>query len=177
MPRWFALMFTAMVVAVTALVAPPAASAEGTPIGNVGQTLRVTTANGIVADVTVHDVLPSDVPPGWGWNGSPRWRAQGGPWRVPITVTTIAAPNPYAMALAFTFNGVTPYADAYAPKHTDAPNRLEAALRNAPPGATVNGDIYWDVYRALVTNVVLTDTKTGAHLGQWNLWQPGAPLP
>nr|MDT0523773.1 hypothetical protein [Streptomyces sp. DSM 41633] len=75
MPRWFALMFTAMVVAVTALVAPPAASAEGTPIGNDGQTLRVTTANGIVADVTVHDVLPSDVPPGWGWNGSPRWRA------------------------------------------------------------------------------------------------------
>lgn len=177
MPRWFALMFTAMVVAVTALVAPPAASAEGTPIGNVGQTLRVKTANGIVADVTVHDVLPSDVPPGWGWNGSPRWRAQGGPWRVPITVTTVAAPNPYAMALAFTFNGVTPYADAYAPKHTDAPNRLEAALRNAPPGATVNGDVYWDVYRALVTNVVLTDTKTGEHLAQWNLWQPGAPLP
>ncbi len=62
-------------------------------------------------------------------------------------------------------------------KHTDAPNRLEAALRNAPPGATVNGDVYWDVYRALVTNVVLTDTKSGKHLAQWNLWQPGAPLP
>lgn len=177
MPRWFALMFTAMVMSVTALVGPPAASAEGTPIGNIGDTLRVKTANGIVADVTVHDVLASEVPPGWGWNGSPRWRAQGGPWRAPVTVTTVAAPNPYAMALAFTFNGVTPYADAYAPKHTDAPNRLEAALRNAPPGATVNGDVYWDVYRALVTNVVLTDTKTGEHLAQWNLWQPGAPLP
>lgn len=177
MPRWFALMFTAMVVAVTALVAPPTAVAEGAPIGNIGQTLRVQTDNGIIADVTVHDVLASDVPPGWGWNGSPRWRAQGGPWRVPITVTTIQAPNPYAMALAFTFNGVTPYADAYAPKHTDAPNRLEEALRNAPPGATVSGDVYWDVYRALVTNVVLTDTKSGKHLAQWNLWQPGAPLP
>lgn len=132
MPRWFAHTFTAMVLAVTALVAPPAASAEGTPIGNLGQTLRVETANGIVADVTVHDVLASEVPPGWGWNGSPRWRAQGSPWRAPVTITTIKAPNPYAMALAFTFNGVTPYADAYAPKHTDAPNALEAALRNAP---------------------------------------------
>lgn len=86
-------------------------------------------------------------------------------------------PTPYAMALSFNFNGVTPYADAYQPKHTDAPNALELALRNAPPGATVNGDVYWDVYRALVTNVVLTDRKTGQHLAQWNLWQPGAPLP
>ncbi len=176
MPRWFALMFTALVVAATALMAPPAASADATPIGNIGETLRVDD-NGIVADVTVHDVLASEVPPGWGWNGSPRWRAQGSPWRAPVTVTTISAPNPYAMALAFTFNGVTPYADAYAPKHTDAPNRLEAALRNAPPGATVNGDVYWDVYRALVTNVVLINTRTGKHLAQWNLWQPGAPLP
>ena len=177
MPRWFALMFTAVVAAVAALVAPPTAWAESAPIGNIGQTLRVETDNGIVADVTVHDVLASDVPPGWGWNGSPRWRAQGSPWRAPVTVTTIAAPNPYAMALAFTFNGVTPYADAYVPKHTDAPNRLEAALRNAPPGATVDGVVYWDVYRALVTNVVLLNPATGTHLGQWNIWQPGVPLP
>lgn len=176
MPRWFAFMFTAVMVAVATVVAPPAASAEGTPIGRIGETLRVEN-DGVVADVTVHDVLASDVPPGWGWNGSPRWRAQGSPWRAPVTVTTIAAPNPYQMALDFTFNGVTPYADAYVPKHTDAPNRLEAALRNAPPGATVNGDVYWDVYRALVTNVVLVDTRSGKHLAQWNLWQPGSPLP
>lgn len=177
MSRWFALMSTAVVLAVAALVVPSAAVADATPIGNIGDTLRVQTGNGIVADVTVHDVLASEVPPGWGWNGSPRWRAQGGPWRAPVTVTTVQAPNPYAMALSFTFNGVTPYADAYAPKHTDAPNALEAALRNAPPGSTVNGDVYWDVYRALVTNVVLVETKTGKHLAQWNLWQPGAPLP
>lgn len=168
-------MFTT-VLTVAAFLAPPAASAEGTPIGNIGQTLRVE-LNGIVADVTVHDVLASDVPPGWGWNGSPRWRAQGSPWRAPVTVHTISAPNPYAMALAFTFSGVTPYADAYASKHTDAPDALESALRNAPPGSTVNGDVYWDVYRALVTNVVLINPQTGTHLAQWNLWQPGAPLP
>lgn len=175
MARWFALMFTA-VVAIAAFVAPPAASAEGTPIGGLGQTLRVD-FNGIVADVTVHDVLASDVPPGWGWNGSPRWRAQGSPWRAPVTISTISAPNPYAMALAFTFVGVTPYADAYASKHTDAPDALENMLRNAPPGSTVNGDVYWDVYRALVTNVVLINPQTGKHLAQWNLWQPGSPLP
>nr|WP_280831015.1 hypothetical protein [Mycolicibacterium frederiksbergense] len=179
MPRWLLPMISLMVSVLTAaagLLAPHAAASEGTPIGRIGETLRVED-NGIVADVTVHDVLASDVPPGWGWNGTPRWRAQGGPWRVPVTVTTIQSPNPYAMALAFTFNGVTPYADSYPPKHTDAPNRLEDALRNAPPGATVNGDVYWDVYRGLVTNVVLVDTRSGKHLAQWNLWQPGTPLP
>ena len=169
-------MLTTVLAAVATLVGPPAAAAEGTPIGRIGETLRVE-HEGIVADVTVHDVLASPVPPGWGWNGSPRWRAQGGPWRAPVTVTSITTPTPYAMALAFSFNGVTPYADAYLPKHTDAPNRLEAALRNAPPGSTVNGDVYWDVYRALVTNVVLVDARSGQHLAQWNLWQPGTPLP
>lgn len=175
MPRWFALMVSVLTVA-AGLLAAPSAAADATPIGRIGETLRVD-FKGIVADVTVHDVLASEVPPGWGWNGSPRWRAQGSPWRAPVTITTIEAPNPYVMALAFTFNGVTPYADAYPPKHTDAPNALEDALRNAPPGATVNGDVYWDVYRALVTNVVLVNTKTGEHLAQWNLWQPGTPLP
>jgi hypothetical protein len=81
------------------------------------------------------------------------------------------------MALAFTFSGVTPYADAYVSKHTDAPDSLEHALTNAPPGATVDGAVYWQVYRALVTNVVLLNPQTGEHLAQWNLWQPGAPLP
>jgi len=115
--------------------------------------------------------------PGYVANGSPRWINQGGPWKAPVTVHTIAAPNPFAMALAFTFNGVTPYADAYVSKHTDAPDSLESALRNAPPGATVDGAVYWQVYRALVTNVVLLNPQTGEHLAQWNLWQPGAPLP
>ena len=74
-------------------------------------------------------------------------------------------------------NGVTPYADAYVAKHTDAPDALETALLNAPAGSTVNGAVYWDVYRALVTNVVLLNPQTGKHLAQWNIWQPGAPLP
>ena len=100
-----------------------------------------------------------------GLNGSPRWRAQGGPWKAPVTVHTIQAPNPYAMAIAFTFNGVTPYADAYVSKHTDAPDALRDALQNAPPGSTVDGAVYWDVYRDLVTNVVLFNPQTGAAPG------------
>ncbi len=89
----------------------------------------------------------------------------------------IQAPTPFAMAITFPFRGVTPYADAYEPKHTDAPDALQYALQNAPPGATVNGAVYWHVYRDLVTNVVLLDQQTGEHLAQWNIWQPGAPLP
>jgi hypothetical protein len=175
MRRCFVLL-VALLAAVAGLTATPA-SAEGTPIGNIGDTLRVS-FKGIVADVTVHDVLPVDPPPpGYVANGSPRWINQGGPWKAPITIHTIQAPNPYAMALAFTFSGVTPYADAYVSKHTDAPDSLEQALTNAPPGATVDGAVYWQVYRALVTNVVLLNPQTGEHLAQWNLWQPGAPLP
>ena len=160
--------------AVAALLAPPAAAEA--QIGNLGDTLHVN-FDGIVADVTVHDVVPSDVPPGWTWSGSPRWRAQGGPWKATVTVHTIAAANPYQLATVFTFDGVTPYADAYLSKHTTDPNALEAQLLNAPPGSTVNGVVYWDVYRALVTNVVLLNPATGTHLAQWNIWQPGAPLP
>jgi hypothetical protein len=175
MVRRFVLVIVAMLGAAAGFVAPPA-SAEGTPIGNLGDTLRVE-FKGIVADVTVHDVLPTDAPPGYVANGSPRWINQGGPWKALVTVHTIQAPNPYAMALAFTFSGVTPYADAYVSKHTDAPDALENALRNAPPGSTVDGAVYWQVYRALVTNVVLLNPQTGEHLAQWNIWQPGAPLP
>jgi hypothetical protein len=165
----------ALLAAVAGFVAPPA-SAEAT-IGNIRDTLRVE-YKGIVADVTVHDVLPVDPPPpGYAATGSPRWINQGGPWKAPITIHVIEAPTPFAMAKAFAFNGVTPYADAYLPKSTDAPDALQYALLNAPPGATVNGAVYWQVYRALVTNVVLLNPQSGEHLAQWNLWQPGAPLP
>jgi len=175
MRRWFVLVVAALATAV--FVAPPASADVIAPIGNIGDTLRVN-FKGIVADVTVHDVVPVDPPPpGYVANGSPRWINQGGPWKALVTVHTIQAPNPYAMALAFTFTGVTPYADAYVSKHTDAPDSLESALRNAPPGATVDGAVYWQVYRALVTNVVLLNPQTGEHLAQWNIWQPGAPLP
>ncbi|MGJ6124934.1 hypothetical protein QN239_20420 [Mycolicibacterium sp. Y3] len=162
-------------LAPAAPAAPPAA-APITPIGNLGDTLHVQ-FDDFAADVTVHDVIPTDVPPGWTWNGSPRWRATGGPWKAPITVHVLSAPNPYKLAIATTFSGVTPYADAYTAKHTDAPDSLETALLNAAPGSTVNGAIYWDVYRGLVTNVVMLNPQTGTHLAQWNIWQPGTPLP
>jgi hypothetical protein len=174
MRRCFVLL-VALLAAVAGFVAP-SASAEGNPIGNLGDTLRVE-YKGIIADVTVHDVIPTDIPPGYRATGSPRWINEGGPWKAPITIHVIQTPTPFAMAKDFGFNGVTPYADAYAPKNTDAPDDLQHALVNAPAGATVNGAVYWQVYRALVTNVVLLNPKSGEHLAQWNIWQPGAPLP
>ena len=171
---------TALATVAAAVVAPPAAASDA-PVGRIGDTLRVDfddpSFGRVVADVTVHDVLPTDVPPGWGWNGTPRWRAQGGPWRAPVTVHAIQVPNRYVMAVAFTFDGLTPYDDAYVSKHTDAADELESALLNAPQGSTVDGGVYWDVYRGLVTNVVLVNPKSGQHLAQWNLWEPGTPLP
>jgi hypothetical protein len=172
--RWLVSLIAAMTV-VAGFVAPSAA-AEVSPIGNLGDTLRVE-FKGIVADVTVHDVVPTDAPPGYTPTGSPRWRNEGGPWKALVTVHVVQAPNPFITSIAFAFNGVTPYADAYAPKNTDAPDALQYALQNAPPGATVNGAVYWQVYRALVTNVVLINPQTGTHLAQWNIWQPGTPLP
>jgi hypothetical protein len=172
--RWLVSLIAAMTV-VAGFVAPHAA-AEVNPIGNLGDTLRVE-FKGIVADVTVHDVVPTDAPPGYTPTGSPRWRYEGGPWKALVTVHVVQAPNPFITSIAFSFQGVTPYADAYAPKNTDAPDALQYALQNAPPGATVDGAVYWQVYRALVTNVVLINPQTGTHLAQWNIWQPGAPLP
>ena len=160
----------------TLLSPVPFAAAADAPIGNLGDTLRVEYL-GIVADVTVRDVLPTDPPPGYQPTGSPRWRNEGGPWRAAVTVHAIKVPTPYAMAVAFAFDGVTPFADAYAPKRTDAPDTLDTALLNAPNGATVDGAVYWQVYRAGVTNVVLLDPKSGQHLAQWNLFPAGAPLP
>ena len=175
MRRWFVLLVATLAVA--AGLTAPSASAEGTPIGNLNDTLRVT-FKGIVADVTVHDVVPVDPPPpGYVANGSPRWINQGGHHASRQPVRPGGRAPDRSMALAFTFSGVTPYADAYVSKHTDAPDSLESALRNAPPGATVDGAVYWQVYRALVTNVVLLNPQTGEHLAQWNIWQPGAPLP
>lgn len=169
---WLALVALFIPIAATIAVAPHAA-AQDAPIGRLGDTLRIEyndpAFGKIVADVAVHDVLPVDEPPGWGWNGTPRWRAQGGPWRAGVTVHTVSASNPYTLSVTLTFAGVTPGADAYASKHTDAPDSLENLLTNAPAGATVNGGVYWDVYRGLVTNVVLLDKTNGTHLAQWNL--------
>ena len=176
MRRWISILIAGLFAVVAVGVAPHASAFGDAPIGNLGDTLRVQFED-IIADVTVHDVLPTDAPPGYTPTGSPRWRYEGGPWRASVTVHAVQVPNPFKMSIAFTFDGVTPYDDAYASKHTDAPDALESALLNAPQGSTVNGAVYWQVYRALVTNVVLLNPRTGTHLAQWNIWQPGAPLP
>lgn len=184
MYRWFVALVTALATSFVALLgggaagslptaaAGPTTTAEA-PIGRLGDTLRVQLEDEafgkFVADVTLHDVVPSEIPPGWGWNGSPRWRAQGAPWRANITVHPIQVPNPYILAAAVTFNGVTPGADSYVSKHTDAPDALDVVLTNAPAGSTVTGGVYWDVYRGLVTHVVMLSRSNGIHLAQWNL--------
>ena len=84
-------------------------------------------------------------------------------------VHAVKMPVPYAMGLSFVFKGVTPTGDAYEPRNSDAPDALQYAIQNVPAGATVNGGVWWDCYRDLVSNVVLVDKVTGFHLEQWNL--------
>ena len=84
-------------------------------------------------------------------------------------VHAVKMPVPYAMGLSFVFKGVTPTGDAYEPRNSDAPDALQYAIQNVPAGATVNGGVWWDCYRDLVSNVVLVDKVTGFHLAQWNL--------
>lgn len=178
MHRLVLALLTTLASVLATLMFPGTADATPTttveaPIGRIGDTLRIQFEDEafgmVIADVTVHDVMPAEIPPGWGSNGAPRWRAQGAPWRANVTVHPIQAPNAYVMAAAATFNGVTPGADAYVAKHTDAPDTLDLALTNAPAGSTVNGGVFWDVYRGLVTNVVMLSRTTGIHLAQWNL--------
>lgn len=50
--------------------------------------------------------------------------------------------------MALKLGGISPETgDAYEPQRTDEPDDLNYALRNAPQGSTVNGAVYWDVYR------------------------------
>ena len=65
-------------------------------------------------------------------------------------------------ASSFVFKGVTPTGDAYEPRNSDAPDALQYAMLNVPAGATVNGGVWWDCYRDLVSNVVLIDKMTGS---------------
>ena len=164
MRRWLVALIAGM--AVMAGVTAPTASAGLTPIGRLGDVLHVDYM-GIVADVSVTSVDLVPVPPGFG-------RAPLGPryevYRANVTVHVFKAPNPYITSRFFDFNGVTPIADAYKPRNTDAPDDLRNALQNAPAGTTVSGGVWWDVYRDLVTNVVLLDKSTGVHLAQWNLY-------
>ena len=166
MRRWLVLMVAGLAVLTGVAVSPtPQARAGNAPIGRLGDVLRVDYM-GIVADVAVTSVDLSDIPPGFG-------RAPLGPryevYRANVTVHVIKAATPSITSIVFEFNGVTPIADAYKPRNSDSPDDLRAALQNAPAGATVSGGVWWDVYRDLVTNVVLLDRVTGTHLAQWNL--------
>ena len=164
MRRWLVLLFSALTMSGAVLAGAPA-SAVDAPIGRLGETLRVELM-GVVADVTVHDILPSDVPPGFGYPPrAPRYQV----YRANVTIHVVETPAPYAVGIAFSFKGVTPTGDAYEPRNSDAPDALQSTMLNAPAGATVNGGVWWDCYRDLVSNVVLVDRKTGFHLAQWNV--------
>jgi hypothetical protein len=161
--RWLVLMIAAL-TAVTGFLAPAATAADA-PIGRVGETLRVE-FKGLVADITVTGVEPSEVPPGFGYPPrAPRYQV----YRGNVIVHAIKVPVPYAMGITYQFRGVTPTGDAYEPRNSDAPDALQYALQNAPAGSTVSGGVWWDCYRDLVSNVVLVDKITGEHLAQWNL--------
>ena len=166
MRRWFVMMIAGMAVLAGVLVAPAPMASAVAPIGRLGDVLRVSYMS-IEADVAVTSVDLVDVPPGFGYPPrGPRYQV----YRANVTVHVIKAPNPFITSIVFDFNGVTPIADAYKVRNTDVPDDLRAVLQNAPPGATVSGGVYWDVYRNLVTNVVLLDKVTGTHLAQWNLY-------
>jgi hypothetical protein len=152
-------------------VTAPRARADDAPIGRIGDTLRVDTGT-YVADVTVSSVVACDPPPGFGYtrSGVPVKSFPGSSVnRADVTVRAVRVPSPFIMATNFSFDGVTPFADAYKPRASDAPDALDNALVNVSQGAIVRGGVYWDAYRDPVSNVVLLDKKTGQHLAQWNL--------
>src|SRR5215212_6965985 len=109
MGRFLALLFAALMIS-GAVLATPAAAVDS-PIGRLGEPLRVELM-GVVADVTVHDIQPSDVPPGFGYPPrAPRYQV----YRANATVHVVETPAPYAAGLAFVFKRVTPTDDAYEP--------------------------------------------------------------
>ncbi|OBK18349.1 hypothetical protein [Mycobacterium asiaticum] len=174
MHRWLIVLLTFLVSAAGLLsvdAAVPRARASETPIGHLGDTLRVDTGK-YVADVTVTSVVPVDPPPGFGYtrSGVPvKSFPDSSVARADVVVRAVRVPNSYIMATNFSFDGVTPFADAYKPRPCDAPDWLDAALGNAPQGSVVRGGVYWDAYRDPVTVVVLLDKRSGEHLAQWNL--------
>jgi hypothetical protein len=174
MHRWL-IVLSALLVAFGGILsvdaAIPRARAGDAPIGHLGDTLRVDTGT-YVADVTVTSVAPCDPPPGFGYTRS------GVPIksfptsvvnRADVTVRAVRVPNSFIMATTFSFDGVTPFADAYKPRTSDAPDALDNVLVNAPQGAVVRGAVYWDAYRDPVSVIVLLDRKSGEHLAQWTL--------
>jgi hypothetical protein len=163
MRRWFVLLIAVLAVAAGLTTAP--ASAVESPIGRLGETLRVQ-FKGLVADVNVTSIDPSDVPPGFGYPPrAPRYQV----YRANVAITPVQLPTPFAMAITFQFRGVTPTGDAYEPRNSDAPDALQYGMQAAQVGKTFSGGVWWDCYRDLVSNVVLIDKITGEHLAQWNV--------
>lgn len=173
MHRWLIVLSTFLVAAASitaAGVAAGRAHAGDAPIGHIGDTLRVDNGS-YIADVMVSSVAPCDPPPGFGYTREGTYKGFPGSTveRADVTVRAVRVPNPFILATSFSFQGVTPFADAYKPRPNDAPDNLDNALGNAPNGAVVRGEVYWDAYRDPVSTVVLLDRKTGYHLAQWNL--------
>ncbi|WP_407686979.1 hypothetical protein [Mycobacterium sp. HUMS_1102779] len=176
MRRWLIVLSTVLVAAASATGvglagwAAPRALAGDAPIGHLGDTLRVDNGD-YIADVTVSSVGPCDPPPGFGYIRSGTYKGFPGSTveRADVTVRAVRVPTPFILATDFAFDGVTPNADAYVPRTSDAPDALDNVLINAPNGAIVRGEVYWDAYRDPVSTVVLLDKKTGYHLAQWNL--------
>ena len=174
MHRWLVVLSAFLVAAASvtavAVIPAPRAWAGDAPIGHIGDTLRVD-AGTYVADVTVTGVSPCDPPPGFGYTREGTYKGFPGSTveRADVVVRAVRVPNPFIMATNFSFQGVTPFADAYKPRASDAPDALDNVLVNVPNGAIVRGEVYWDAYRDPVSTVVLLDKKTGYHLAQWNL--------
>ncbi|MGH3968176.1 MAG: hypothetical protein ACRDTV_08715 [Mycobacterium sp.] len=172
MHRWLVVLVTVLItVAGAGVLAAPPATAGDAPIGRLGDTLRVDTGT-LIADITVTSVQRVDAPPGFGYQRGGNY-VKGFPGsgvdRADVAIHAVRVPNPFQMATDFNFVGVTPFADWYRSRPSDAPDQLDAVLTNAPAGSVVRGGVYWDVQRDPVSNVVLLDKKTGVHLAQWNL--------
>lgn len=161
MRRWLSVLFGVLVTLAVALA--PSASAGDAPIGKLGDTLRVD-YDGVVAEFTLNGVSPTFLQPGMALN-----RTRGIIWRADMTVRAVEVPAPFVMAVAFTYDGVTPFGDAYISEDSDAADGLENVLINAPQGSTVNGAAFFDVYRAPMSNVIVRSALSGVHLAQWNL--------
>jgi hypothetical protein len=179
MRRWVTVLTTFLVAVAgvaaagvtAAVIVLPRAWAGDASIGHIGDTLRVDTGT-FIADVRVSSVTPCDPPPGFGYtrSGVPVKSFPGsGVERADVTIHAVRVPNSFIMGTNFSFDGVTPFADAYKPRPSDAPDALDNVIVNAPQGSIVRGEVYWDAYRDPVSNVVLLDRKTGQYLAQWNL--------
>ena len=171
MGRLFALLFAALTISGARAAAP--AAAVDAPIGRLGEPLRVELM-GLVADVTVHDILPSDVPPGFGYPPrAPRYQV----YRANITVHVVETPARTSTRPGVRVQGRHPDRRRLQPRNSDAPDALQYAIaERCRSGATANGGVWWDCYRDLVSNVVLVDKKTGVHLAQWNRVTPSGQL-